>query len=189
MQLVRYEPEKKVSWKNGGGRTREIAVHPPAAGLDQFAWRVSVAEIVRPGPFSHFAEVDRQLMLLDGAGLSLQLPQGQRLLSTRGESVRFAGETPVTCTPLSGPCLAFNVMTRRGRSRVRLETVHGSHASPGVVGQRLFFVVRGRYEVIGADGSRHELNQYDACAIADGDGTVRFEADADAVLVEAWFRF
>ncbi len=59
-------------WKNGGGTTREIAVRPPGAGMDAFAWRVSVADIVADGPFSAFPGIDRQIALLDGAGVHLQ---------------------------------------------------------------------------------------------------------------------
>ncbi|HEU4539125.1 MAG TPA: HutD family protein, partial [Polyangiaceae bacterium] len=61
-------------WKNGGGTTREIAAMPPDAGTSGFAWRVSVAEIARPGPFSAFPGVDRQIVLLAGEGVRLRGP-------------------------------------------------------------------------------------------------------------------
>lgn len=51
-----------------GKRRRQHAragVLPPGAGMDSFAWRVSVATIARPGPFSAFPGVDRQIMLLE----------------------------------------------------------------------------------------------------------------------------
>ncbi|MEG1056294.1 MAG: HutD family protein, partial [Janthinobacterium sp.] len=51
-------------WKNGGGSTREIVCFPPGAGMDSFAWRISVATISQAGPFSAFAGIDRQIMLL-----------------------------------------------------------------------------------------------------------------------------
>ncbi|WP_305230098.1 HutD/Ves family protein, partial [Klebsiella pneumoniae] len=59
-------------WKNGGGSTREIACWPPGAGMEAFGWRISVATIDQPGPFSAFAGVDRQIMLLDGDGVHLR---------------------------------------------------------------------------------------------------------------------
>ena len=59
-------------WKNGGGTTREIAAFPPGAGLDDFGWRLSVAEVERDGPFSVFSGVDRTIVLLDGAGMRLR---------------------------------------------------------------------------------------------------------------------
>ena len=33
-------------WKNGGGTTREVAVSPEGAGLDDFAWRISLAALL-----------------------------------------------------------------------------------------------------------------------------------------------
>jgi hypothetical protein len=39
-------------WKNGGGLTREVLWQPAGASLDDFDWRVSVAQIDSDGPFS-----------------------------------------------------------------------------------------------------------------------------------------
>ena len=71
-----------VPWKNGGGSTRELACWPPGAGMDSFAWRVSVATIARPGPFSAFPGVDRQIMLLEdelGEPLFIRAKRGVKL--------------------------------------------------------------------------------------------------------------
>ena len=57
-----------MPWKNGGGTTQEIACWPPGAGLSEFGWRVSIATIAAPGPFSVFADIDRSIMLLEGEG-------------------------------------------------------------------------------------------------------------------------
>jgi environmental stress-induced protein Ves len=59
-------------WKNGGGITREIAAIPHGTSMADFTWRVSVAEIARSGPFSPFPGIDRQILLLTGAGVRLQ---------------------------------------------------------------------------------------------------------------------
>ena len=63
-------------WKNGGGVTREIVCSPPGAGMEGFDWRVSIATIDKPGPFSAFAGVDRVIMLLDGTGVRLRSHDG-----------------------------------------------------------------------------------------------------------------
>lgn len=189
MQVLRCAPGKPAPWKNGGGTTREIALHPSTMGEDEFLWRVSVAEISRQGGFSHFPEVDRQLMLLDGAGLELRLPEGVRRLCAPFERVRFAGERPVDCVPLGGPCLAFNVMTRRGRYRASLEVVRGAHASSGVASQRLFFVAAGSYIVEQADGARLALQRHEAITVPDSKSALRFEPTQNATLVEVGFSF
>ena len=65
-------------WKNGGGVTREIGAFPPGAALDAFAWRVSVADVGTAGPFSRFDGIDRTLVLLSGAGMTLAEAGGAR---------------------------------------------------------------------------------------------------------------
>src|SRR4029453_7140835 len=67
VRLLTPNDYRSRPWKNGAGRTTEIAVHPAGAGLDAFAWRVSIASVERNGPFSAFPGIDRTIVLLDGA--------------------------------------------------------------------------------------------------------------------------
>ncbi|HXZ10527.1 MAG TPA: HutD family protein, partial [Paraburkholderia sp.] len=76
MTLIRATGLVASPWKNGGGVTREVAAYPQGAGLDTFVWRVSVADVSQPGPFSRFAGIDRTLVLLSGAGMLLDVAQG-----------------------------------------------------------------------------------------------------------------
>ncbi len=116
MQFLDLAATPSVPWKNGGGSTREQACWPPGAGMDNFAWRVSVATIARPGPFSAFPGVDRQIMLLEGDGVQLQAAAGQwqHALTQRWEPFAFSGEEPVDCCMLGGVSTDFNLMLRRG---------------------------------------------------------------------------
>ena len=102
-----------MPWKNGGGHTCEIVAHPPEAGMDTFAWRVSVAEIARDGPFSAFPGVDRTLVLLSGNGMRLAAGGETIELHARHEPVTFAGEAAIDCVLTSGPTRDFNLMVRR----------------------------------------------------------------------------
>ena len=68
MRLVRRADLTPRPWKNGGGVTREIAAHPPEAGLDGFDWRLSMADVASDGPFSAFPGIDRTLTVIEGAG-------------------------------------------------------------------------------------------------------------------------
>lgn len=105
-------------WKNGGGSTRELACWPPATaaagGMDSFGWRVSVATIAAPGPFSAFAGVDRQIMLLGGDGVHLTSSGWQHTLAERWQPFAFSGDEAVDCTMLGGISTDFNLMLRRG---------------------------------------------------------------------------
>lgn len=109
-------------WKNGGGETRELAVAPPGAGLDDFDWRISCTQVAVGGPFSAFPGVDRSLAALDGAGLRLECADGAtHLLSADSAPLALPGELAVTATLPGGPVGDFNLMTRRGRWAHRLE--------------------------------------------------------------------
>jgi len=115
-----------TAWKNGGGRTIEIAAFPPDAGLERFAWRASIADIERSGPFSEFADVDRTLVLLQGPGLVLTGVGEPLEVHAHYEPVEFAGDTPLECTLIDGPVRDFNLMIRRSRARGELAIVRGS---------------------------------------------------------------
>ncbi|QDW50879.1 HutD family protein [Burkholderia sp. KBS0801] len=114
-------------WKNGGGVTREIAAFSPrgtssgaapGAALDAFAWRVSVADVDAAGPFSRFDGVDRTLVLLSGAGMTLTEAGGARhVLDAPLARADFAGETAIDATLHDGPTRDFNLMTRRSAAR------------------------------------------------------------------------
>ncbi|MEO8346305.1 MAG: HutD family protein [Betaproteobacteria bacterium] len=108
---------RRMPWKNGGGHTTEIAAHPEGSGMASFAWRVSVADVEKDGPFSTFAGIDRTLVLLAGAGFTLT-GEGEPLeMRATFEPVRFSGDSTLSCNLVSGPVRDFNLMVRRGSAR------------------------------------------------------------------------
>ena len=108
--LLRRADYRRMRWKNGLGWTTEILRQPDHDGFDL---RLSVAEIESDAPFSPFAGLDRSLLLLEGNGMELRIGDAPpQLVNTRGQIVRFAGETPVEARLLDGPTRDFNVMTR-----------------------------------------------------------------------------
>ncbi len=112
-------------WKNGGGTTREIASWPAGAALDDFGWRVSIATIAAPGPFSIFPGVDRNIMLLDGDGVRLRSDDGEidHRLDAPHKPFAFSGDAAIDCTLFGGASSDFNVMTRRGAWQADVQVV------------------------------------------------------------------
>jgi hypothetical protein len=109
-------------WKNGLGNTREIAVHPADAGIDDFVWRVSIADVDSASPFSAFAGIDRQIALLDGKGFTMTLDDDRvHPLTTPFAPFAFAGEARVAVTLAEGPTRDFNLMVRRRRASGELQ--------------------------------------------------------------------
>ena len=118
-----------VPWKNGGGITREIAVFPPGAGLEDFEWRISLAEVAATGPFSLFDGVDRHLTVLKGI---MRLDFADRSLELHSaDSLAFPGNVAVRGTPLDGPVIDLNVMTRRGVIQASVRHIEGRQVIAG----------------------------------------------------------
>lgn len=116
MKIVLAVDYRRVSWKNGGGVTAEIAAFPANASMEDFGWRISMADVAADGPFSCFPGVDRTLTLLEGQGMVLEIEgQGRRELDPASPPLSFAGDVPVMARLADGPVRDLNVMTRRGR--------------------------------------------------------------------------
>ena len=100
---------RRTRWKNDGGWTTEIA----RSGEDDFRWRISIAEIESDGPFSSFPGIDRDLLLLEGNGIELDIDDAPpRRLVQRFERVQFAGEAKVDCRLVAGPTRDLNLMLK-----------------------------------------------------------------------------
>jgi environmental stress-induced protein Ves len=84
--------------------------------MDDFSWRVSIAELSAGGPFSTFEGADRVIVLLSGGGVHLRSSDAtlDHRLDTPLVPFAFAGETDISASLLDGPSSDFNVMTRRG---------------------------------------------------------------------------
>ncbi|MDM0107236.1 HutD family protein [Variovorax sp. J22R24] len=167
-------------WKNGGGVTREIVCSPAGAGMEGFDWRVSIATIDKPGPFSAFAGVDRVIMLLDGAGVRLRSHDGRidYRLEVPHAPFAFGGDVALDCELLGGASTDFNVMSRRGRLHAKVRVLReGGDVAP--VGRGLLLALAGRWR----------FNDID-CEPGSGvwwDGEIRqwqaTTSDADAAMV------
>lgn len=109
--VARLNALPATPWKNGGGVTRELARAelPDGSG---FAWRLSMADIEQPGPFSDFKGYRRQLILLDGTGLELGRPGARGVrLDHPGDTHIFDGAEDISATLHGGPCRDVNIMT------------------------------------------------------------------------------
>jgi environmental stress-induced protein Ves len=179
ISLLRSTDYQRTRWKNDGGWTTEIARSAAADGGD-FHWRVSIADIERDGPFSAFPGIERDLLLLEGNGIELDIDGADPLrLVRRFEQVHFAGESDVHCRLLAGPTRDFNVMTRR--DALRAEVVARPLVGPMVIFPEadvewLLHVHAGRISARGGD-QRFEVAGGESLHLA-------FDADAGRVLLD-----
>ena len=148
--ILRLDDCPARPWKNGMGRTRELAVVPAGAGMDDFLWRVSVAEVDSAAPFSAFPGIDRTIVLLEGEGFVMALDDGRtHALTEPFAPFAFRGEAQVSVTLAGGATRDFNLMVRRDRARGGIRVWrHGDHAR--LQGQTvMLYCARGRLELDG----------------------------------------
>lgn len=113
VQVIRAATYPTARWKNGGGITSEVAAYPPGAGMEDFLWRLSLAQVDWAGHFSKFSGVDRALAVMDGT-LALTGPDFEVLLDDQTAPFRFDGEACVHGDPIGGRVCNLNAMVRRG---------------------------------------------------------------------------
>ena len=189
VRLLTPNDFRSMPWKNAAGRTTEIAVHPAAAGLDGFAWRVSIADVERDGPFSAFPGVDRTIVLLDGEGMSLLGSEREIDLTTRYVPHDFRGDESVECKLVSGPCRDFNAMFRRARARGSVTVVRRSVAEFDPAQFCVSYAAKGSHEAtIARRGARrldegHALVAPQSVSAAEGGSIVVRPLGDDAVAL------
>ena len=89
------------------------------ATLDDFDWRISIAEIASDGPFSTFPGIDRQLAVLQGkVALTIEGRAPVTLDPDRPLPWISRARPPSMADLVDGPSMDLNVMTRRGPLRL-----------------------------------------------------------------------
>jgi len=174
-----------MPWKNGLGTTTEIAVHPPGAGLDEFTWRLSIADLTASGPFSTFAGYDRILVQIEGAPMTLAHAGREEHRLRLLAPYPFAGELETYGALEAPPARDFNVMVRRDRASAGV-SVHelAAGASVGAEGEsetRILYVLRGAASVEVA-GERLGLGAGESL-VAEGASGLAFTAEAEGATV------
>jgi environmental stress-induced protein Ves len=162
MTIMRFHDEQlpSTAWKNGGGRTREIVRVPATSSMDDFDWRVSIADISASGPFSRFVGFDRVIVLLSGDGVHLRSTDGaiDHRLDQPIAPFSFAGESAIDATLIGSASTDFNVMTRRAAIRAEVRVVVANETLAECSGGVLF-AVRGTWDArsVGADSRSFSL--------------------------------
>jgi len=122
LKLLTAGDFKRVPWANGRGTTLELIRQEDAGGALLF--RLSVADIVEPGPFSPLPGIDRVITLIDGAGFDLDFGGMRPAEALRPFApLAFSGDWSTTASAVHGPSRDFNVMTARGKVTAEVEAV------------------------------------------------------------------
>jgi environmental stress-induced protein Ves len=192
MRILRAAGYRRMPWKNGGGETIEMVISPAGASFDTFDWRLSMAHVGAPGPFSLFPGIDRTLSVIEGHGLTLKLPEREVTLHRQTTPFAFPGDVAVDSTLVDGPIDDLNVMTRRSRCHHRVQrhslTATANLAWSGEVG---IVVVIGGTAGITVGSQLVMLGPTDAIVLEADDASVLTatpQGTAELFVVEIAFR-
>ena len=173
MRVLRESDYVTVPWKNGGGLTREI-LKVPADAAD-FDWRLSLATIAAPGPFSAFEGYDRTLLLVRGAGVELDFGTHRGTLQAPGQMVVFDGAWPPQCALLDGPSTDLNLIVARTRVEAVTDVLVLTAPEPIHTSgweETLICCVSGSAKIENASGERVILSAVDVARCDPGDAVI-----------------
>jgi environmental stress-induced protein Ves len=183
-RVIRNEDLVRVPWKNGGGRTAEVAAFPEGSGFDTFGWRISMADVASDGPFSIFAGIDRTLIVVEGEGIELDVEGIAYRLDEASPKLSFSGDDITTGRLLAWPIRDLNVMTRRGQFRHRTRFVESGVALLAEETCAAFLVaLDGSFDVT-LDSTIHSLQVLDVLMLEATQDLILLSGTGRAILVE-----
>ena len=128
-----------MPWKNGQGSTLQLACSH--TDLNDFDWRISVADVKHDGLFSFFENKLRMISILHGNGLQLKnLDSQQETFLSKNIIYKFSGNAPIQSTLQNGAIRDFNLIYKPERYHAEMTW----HASPTtklqVQNSKIFFI-------------------------------------------------
>ncbi|MGO4386004.1 HutD family protein [Microvirga sp. 2YAF29] len=183
-RLIRNQDLIRVPWKNGGGTTAQVASFPEGSTLDTFGWRISMADVASDGPFSSFPEIDRTLIVVEGAGIEIEMAGISHRLDPASPLLSFPGDVPTQARLLAGPIRDLNVMTRRGQFSHRTAFVQAGDITPSKDCRAAFLFGLDAALGMSAGTAKYVLQPLDALVLDTAKDSVVLSGPGRAILIE-----
>lgn len=149
--LLKKSDYQQSLWKNGRGKTSQIAIDPPNSEVSKnnFLWRISSATVASADPFSPFMGYERQLVVWQGAGLKLNktslLPYSP---------ITFSGAIDIQCELIgSDPVIDLGVIYDKEKISAQLSVQNYFSNSTINLGAGIHFLFL-------AEGSECSINDF-----------------------------
>jgi uncharacterized protein len=151
VQIIPPNDFKCLPWKNGKGETIELAINEGGTMAD-FDWRISMARVTEDGPFSDFSGYQRQLLLLEGVGITLkhQNHDGRnqyQTLATPLAVANFDGGLKTSGVLINGPISDFNLIVKAAKYQSDVHVLQASTLTLPLSQLLFAFAVTGSGEV------------------------------------------
>jgi len=173
MRVQRFSEHRAMPWANGKGTSYEIA--SDRDNEDRWSWRVAIAPVVVDGEFSSLPGVDRELVVIEGNGMVLEV-DGESVECLPDRVIRFSGDSATIARLVDGPVVDLGLMTVRDSvigSMVVIADVGDVIESDVIVavGEAAFEDKNGKHYILGSrdallDVRGHQLVLLSGTAIA-----------------------
>ncbi|MEH1016525.1 HutD family protein [Micromonospora sp. CPCC 206060] len=110
--LRRFCQLRPTPWATGAGVTREVVSYHESRRLatGRPPWRLSIADLTGPGPFSRLPGITRTFVPIDSP-VELRV-DGETQHIAAATPFSFAGDSETTLVRLTAPCRAVNLMVK-----------------------------------------------------------------------------
>ena len=146
--LLKASSYKQMEWKNGKGKTSEIAIFPAGASMDSFLWRLSSAPIVESCDFSLFTMHNRILTLIEGKELLLE--HDSKISLPFGEVFSFSGEKKISAALTTGPVVDLGLIYHKEKVQAQMKIIKFNKNPRSFAFKEktiLFFVISGSVSI------------------------------------------
>jgi len=151
-----------MPWANGKGTSYEIGSDRDEE--DRWSWRVAIAPVDVEGEFSSLPGVDRELVVIEGNGMVLEV-DGVSVECLPGQVVRFSGDSVTLARLVDGPVVDLGLMTVRGSVIGSMVVIAdaGDVAESDVivaVGEAAFEDKNGKHYILGSKDALLDVRGY-----------------------------
>jgi len=178
MRIQRFGEHRAMPWANGLGTSYEVASDRNAGG--EWTWRVAIAPVVEDGPFSVMPGVDRELVVIEGNGMVLEV-DGVSVECLPGQVIRFSGDSVTLARLVDGPVVDLGLMTVRGSVIGSMVVI----ADAGDVNESDVLVAMGDVVFRDENGKNYRLGSKDALIEGRGHQLVLLSGTAIAFQVKS----
>lgn len=142
--LLKNSDYKESLWKNGKGKTSQIAIFPPEAEVSKnnFIWRISSATVTKSDPFSQYSGYERQLVVWKGNGLKLNNVPLQP-----NSPITFSGDDDIQCELIGAdPVVDLGIIYDKKKVHAQLEVLILAPGEYFKLGPGVHFLILGSGE-------------------------------------------
>lgn len=164
-----------MPWANGRGTSYEIASDRNEA--EEWTWRLAIAPVVEDGPFSLLSGVDRNLVVIEGNGMVLDV-DGKTLECLPAQVVQFPGDVGIFARLKDGPIVDLGLMTVRDLVAGSMSVVSKSR---NILGSRVLVALSEKVEIV-VEGTSYLLGRLDA-VIQEDESAICLSSGVVACLV------